>query len=272
MTTTKAAATKRRIRTPVISPALALTALLGIATNATAAPILFNDGWLDGTLRLYDFNTNGAEFIDDVVITDLVLRRDYELGVDFFPAVPLSYQLNRLPYTDCVNNPFTLPSVGGRPACLTSLWMNFTAPLTYVDGCSPVPLTGFAEISALIVQRGGSCTFYDRWALAEAQGHEALIVANNAPGAPGPVGGVPAGAEPTIPLFRVTDDVGFELLHSSRSINQVGWGYNPLLEMRVSWTPIVTPVPVSEPSGLALFAGALLALVSLGRRKRQTAA
>lgn len=68
------------------------------AQEAAASPIQAYGGWLDGTLRAYDgFKTiNGTVFL-----YPNVLRREYVLGVDFFPAVPRYYTDSGL-LTACV--------------------------------------------------------------------------------------------------------------------------------------------------------------------------
>src|SRR5262245_36643698 len=69
----------------------------GASWTAAAAPISAYGGTLDATLRFFDWQ-HSADFSANL----LLLRAEYELGVDFMPAVPLSFQQSSTPYSACV--------------------------------------------------------------------------------------------------------------------------------------------------------------------------
>ena len=259
-----------------IPRAIAILALLsGMASPAGAAPISAYGGYLDGVLRVYDIQVrdDGFAYLGNVI-------HDYQLGIDFFPAVPLSFQSSLTPYSACnagynwgVRCVTNMSSVLADPfAQDRALPPALQPPLG--DGCGgPISTdyhaAGLAD-SAMVAR--GPCTFGQKWMNAEAGGMLGLLVAETSAGPIGGVGLVPmSGVEPTIPLFRVTQAVAAEIRTGSPIVNDPRGPmvHTALIEMVVHWTPISTPVP--EPPTLLLLIIGLGMIAGAGRRVRLSA-
>jgi hypothetical protein len=268
---------------------------------AWAAPIQLYGGTLDGTLRFFDF-----QHTDDYGVNFRILRREYELGVDFMPAVPLSNQQGSVPYTGCAQPRFAGGAAfygpcGTQAAALTTSpsifdYSDVPAQLTPLsDGCSPpYPYPGNVAIAVR-----GNCSFSERWQELEGAGYTGVLLQNNVPGILASGIGllpVPAGTtEPTIPFMMITQEVANELRSGSRgydlSFNGDGRRYFPIIQMYVTWTPLTNPdlenppldpgiggssqpptlVPAApEPASLTLtlLAGALCGVRGVKRRAR----
>jgi hypothetical protein len=213
------------------------------APRATAAPMLLYGGTLDATLRLYDY-----QHTDDFSVGFRILRAEYELGVDFMPAVPLSNQLDGVPYTGCVDYPFSFNAAffgpcGGNATALTSSGFQDSSPLQ--DGCSPP----YYNPGKVVIVVRGNCTFSERWQELEGAGYIGVLVQNNAPGIL--TGGIgllpppPGTTEPTIPFMLITQEVANELRGGSfgydLSFSRDPYRYFPIVQMYVTWTPLTNP-------------------------------
>jgi hypothetical protein len=242
------------------------------AASAGAAPIQAYGGWLDATFRVYDY---GYKTIDgQVYFYPNELRREFVLGVDFFPAVPLdvtqagtSYSVclasNNLLVPECKNQliPWTVSGSGiyGEPATQSPL----------ADGC--VPNTNpYSNDPVLLVSRGG-CSFLQKWQVAQNGGWGALLVAETTDGLPvGPVGLVPSSDQFTIPLLRITHEVASEIRRgSSFPDDRDGARGIPWVEIQVSWSLDPPPPPIPEPPLLSLIGiGSALVAARVRRRSR----
>src|SRR5262245_22892556 len=166
--------------------------------RASAAPIPFHDGLLDGVLRTY--MPGGGQ---------LVVEHDYILGTDFFPAVPLSFLNTATPYSRCPTSPALSDCLVFVLQVVTSDGSPDTPGHDLSDGCSGLT-QGFQTVP-IMVERG-NCTFSDKWALAESRLWGGVLVANDAPGPVTEVGILPdPNFEPTIPFMRITQAVGDEI-------------------------------------------------------------
>ena len=217
--------------------------IVASADRAIASPIQLYGGTLDATLRFYD-----VQHTDDFSVNFRILRAEYELGVDFTPAVPLSNQLGAVPYTGCVQHPFSAHTpffgpCGGLAIALTSSGFFFdTTPLR--DGCAP-PYPNPGRVA--IVLRG-NCSFSERWQELEGAGYVGVLVENNVPGLLAGIGLVPVPSgttEPTIPFMLITQEVANELRTGSRgydlSFSRDAYTYYPIIQMSVTWTPLTNP-------------------------------
>jgi hypothetical protein len=217
---------------------------------ASAAPIQLYGGTLDATLRFFDY-----QHTDDYSSGFRILREEYELGVDFIAAVPLSNQQNLVPYTGCVQatgpNTAFLGPCGAQAAALTSVpsindYSDDPAQLTpLADGCSPP----YNYTGKIVMVLRGNCSFSERWQELEGAGYLGVLVENNGPGLLAGLGLVPVPAgttEPTIPFFLITAEVADELRSGSRGYNLSfqgdGHRYLPILQMRVTWTPTIPDI------------------------------
>jgi len=217
---------------------------------AAATPIDAYGGTLDATLRFFDVQST-----EDLSVQILLLRREYVLGVDFMPGVPLSFQQQSIPYTACAEE---LGGILGR-ACTSLLEV---LPASLNPGCDaglpgfdiPVPRT------AMLVR--GTCAFLTKWENAEAGGYSGVLLENNNPGPPIPIGLGPSTNEPTIPFFMITQDVANEIRTGSRRYFFDGSlapfpfdRFDPIIQMQVTWTPRATPLdPAPEPPSIVLMA------------------
>lgn len=251
---------------------------LVLVTRAEAAPIQAYGGWLDATFRVYDYGykeINGQTFF-----YPNELRRDFVLGVDFYPGVPFAFTSTGTDYSVCIDSsnslipecknsmlPWTTaytpggnvtPGIFGDPATQTPL----------ADGCDPLG-NSFSNHPLLIVARGG-CSFLQKWQVAQNGGWGGVLVAETDPASP--VAGSAFGASLdvfTVPFLRVTSEVAGEIRRGSTfPDDQTGTRGIPWLEIEVSWslTP-PPPPPVPEPSSLVL---AGIGLTLAARRLRRT--
>ena len=111
-----------------------------IASAASAIPIEYTGGYLDGTLRVYEVTDD-----DFMAPYDLVLLHDFDLGTDFYPAVPTSFLQNGTPYSWCTHGAANLSLLTNSPECLGFVFPLSTAPFgdpitvaSLSDGCSNV--------------------------------------------------------------------------------------------------------------------------------------
>ena len=238
--------------------------LLALSSGASATPIPFAGGQLDGVLRTYTYTSSPT----DPTMAVLTLLRDYVLGVDFYPALPLSYQNGTTPYTRCVQDGVNYAVLVNPVPCLS-----FFYPVTTEvfgqgdlrDGCDFIASVPESPPGRPVMVERGNCTFRDKWAFAESEGWGGVLVVNDAPGSVGATGLIPdpSSPEPTIAFMRLTQDVGAQIRAEDNA-------FSVLLEMSVTWTPdpVVTPVP--EPGTIALLAGGL-ATIYHRRCRRATA-
>ena len=242
---------RRCVLTAALIPALALP--------ASATPIEFGGGLLDGVLRTYQLAVSPSNLLYDVVPL-----REYVLGVDFFPGVPLSVQNGSTPYSRCVQHGINYAALNSPPPCLSFFFPVTTLPFgagDLGDGCTFI--AGVPESPPgrpIMVERGG-CTFRDKWAFAESQGWGGVMVVNDAPGPVGAVGLIPdpLSPEPTIAFMRLTQSVG-EQIRADWAISLVA------VEMQVHWTPRAAP----EPATLALLGVAAAAALRRRHALRHT--
>jgi hypothetical protein len=263
-------------------PAVLLLGLVAVVRHAEAVPIQAYGGWLDGTFRVYDL---GHQVIDGQTFgAPNVLRREFVLGTDWFPAVPVNFTQNGLAYEACLSNtnplvpncfanvlPRTVdwnighefPPAGvlGEPAAQTS---------ALTDGCSPLS-NPFSNDPVLMVARG-NCAFADKWAYAENGGWGGLLIVE-APGSPVAASAIlPGTPNFTTPMTRITADVAAEIRRGSTSADTPGVLSFPWIELRVTWSltppppPPPPPEPVPEPSTLALLAAGAGLLAARKRR------
>lgn len=231
--------------------------LVASAHQAIASPIQLYGGTLDGTLRFFDF-----QHTDDYSVNFRILRKEYVLGVDFMPAVPLSNQLGGVPYTGCAQPMFPSQATfygpcGATATALTSSpsifdYSDIPAQLTPLsDGCSP-PYFNPGHV-AIVVR--GNCSFSERWQELEGARYNGVLLQNNVPGLL--TGGLgllphpPGTTEPTIPFMLITQEVANELRSGSRgydlSFNRDPHRYYPMIQMRVTWTPLTNPDTENPP-------------------------
>ena len=251
--------------------------------SASAAPISAYGGTLDATLRFFDIQHS-----EDYSVSIALLRSEYQLGIDFMPAVPLSFQQSLTPYSGCLSTGLTVfgpncfaqvePIAVPGTSVFTGLTNDDPSQLgALVDACAP----GFGryqvgDLIAMIAR--GNCSFSTKWENAEAAGYPAVLVENNVPGPVGGIAPVPGAFEPTIPFFLITQAVAQEIRTGSKGYLLDGSPVNdhffPLVQMRVTWTPpsigdppVEPPVEtVPEPSSMLLsLIGA--AGVALARRR-----
>jgi hypothetical protein len=232
------------------------------SSAAWASPIQLYGGTLDGTLRFFDF-----QHTDDYSVNFRILRREYELGVDFMPAVPLSNQQNGVPYTGCAQPTFSFQAAffgpcGANARVLTNPpsiydYGDVPAQLTALsDGCSPP----YYNPGKVVIVARGNCSFSERWQELEGAGYTGVLLQNNVPGILTSGIGllpVPAGTtEPTIPFMMITQEVANELRSGSRgydlSFNGDGRLYLPIIQMYVTWTPLTNPDTENPPLDLGI--------------------
>jgi hypothetical protein len=240
--------------------------LCASAQLASAAPIQAYGGWLDGTLRVFDFveTTPGS--------IEMVVRREYVLGVDFFPGVPLSFTQSGTDYVGCAGSFTTcVEQVMPWTTAFTPGGRVFPPPGTFGDPASQTPLTDgcpslqnqgtlFSGNPVLMVARG-NCTFTQKWQTAQFGGWGGSLVVDGPDDTLAGVGLIPTADEPTlIPLFRITAATAADIRRGAAFVTV------PRVEMRVSWTQ-TPPQPVPEPSSLTLCAIGTM-LIAVRRRRR----
>ena len=228
--------------------------VLALAVPASATPIEFGGGLLDGVLRTYRLHESPVNFLYDVVPL-----RNYVLGLDFYPGVPLSVQNGTLPYSRCVQHGINYAALNNPLPCLSFFFHWTTLPFgegDLRDGCTAIGPES-PPGRPLMVERG-NCTFREKWAIAESQGWGGVLVVNDAPGPVGAVGLIPdpSSPEPAIAFMRLTQPVGDQI--------RADWEAGILaLEMQVHWTPKVS---APEPATLMLLSVGLAAAVRRRRR------
>jgi subtilisin family serine protease len=104
---------------------------------------------------------------------------------------------------------------------------DLTAPLSVVlsndnlgTACSALPANTLTGRIALIAR--GACTFSTKIRNAQVAGAIAVLVANNAPGDPVPMGGDGTPNQPTVPAYMVSVDTGAALKPLSGSATTIG--------------------------------------------------
>ena len=244
----------------VLRTLLSAGVVLTLTSTASATPIPFAGGLLDGVLRTYTYQSSPT----DPTMAVLSLLRDYEVGVDFYPGLPLSFQNGTTPYTRCVQDGVNYAVLVNPVPCLS-----FFYPVTTEvfgqgdlrDGCTFIAAVHESPPGRPVMVERGNCTFRDKWAFAESEGWGGVLVVNDLDGPVGATGLIPdpSTPEPLIAFMRLTKDVGAQIRTDDRQ-------FSVLLQMSVSWTPNPV-VPVSEPGTLALMAGGLAAIY--GRRRRR---
>jgi hypothetical protein len=238
--------------------------VLFVPRFAAATPIDAYGGTLDATLRFFDVQST-----EDFRVQILLLRREYVLGVDFIPGVPLSFQQQQIPYTACAEE---LGGINGK-ACTSLLDVLIDPNGTggSILGDNPANLAtlnlgcdaGFFEVVPRTVMLArGTCSFLTKWENAVAGGYSGVLLENNNPGPPIPIGLGPSTNEPTIPFFMITQDVANEIRTGSRRYFFDGSlapfpfdRFDPIIQMQVTWTPRATPLdPAPEPPSIVLMA------------------
>ena len=237
--------------------------VLALTSNAAATPIPFAGGLLDGVLRTYTYHSAPT----NPSMAEISLLRDYVVGVDFYPGLPLSFQNGTTPYTRCVQDGVNYAVLVNPVPCLS-----FFYPVTTEvfgegdlrDGCTFIASVPDSPPGRPIMVVRGGCTFRDKWAFAESESWGGVMVVNDADGPVGATGLIPDPntPEPSIAFMRLTKDVGAQIRTDDRQLSV-------LLEMSVSWTPNPGP-PVPEPGTLALVAAGMAAIYQ--RRRRRAAA
>ena len=226
--------------------------VLALTSTASAAPIPFNGGLLDGVLRTYRLvqPTTFPGLVDPVIL------RDYTLGTDFYPAVPLSFLNSDTPYSRCVQDGINYAVLNNPPPCL-SFFFQVTTELfgqgELRDGCTFIASVPDSPPGRPIMVARGVCSFSQKWEFAESQGWGGVMVVNDAAGPVAPFAIVPnPNFEPTIAFMRLTKDVGDQI--------RADWNAGTLaVEMSVSWTPNPVTTAAPEPGTLALMAVGLAA-------------
>ena len=244
----------------VLRALLSAGVVLVLTSTASATPIPFAGGMLDGVLRTYTYDSSPA----NPSMAEITLLRDYVIGVDFYPALPLSFQNGTTPYSRCVQDGVNYAVLVNPVPCLS-----FFFPVTTEifgqgdlrDGCTFIASVPESPPGRPVMVERGGCTFRDKWAFAESQGWGGVLVVNDAPGDVGATGLIPDPntPEPLIAFMRLTQGVGAQIRADDSA-------FSVLLQMSVTWTPNPVP-PVPEPGTLALMAGGLAAIY--GRRRRR---
>jgi hypothetical protein len=234
-------------------------ALVGVPTICDAGTIFYPGfGTLDASLTSYDLQGN--------------VMREYTLGTDFMPGLPVGIMLTHNSYVACAGGPSgcdSINTVGVFPVIpffITGTGDNgfFGDPgeqTPLADGCTQYRDIFFTGIPVLVAR--GGCSFTDKMLIAEHALFDSVLVedTSGAPslGIPGLLPGSPAG----MPLFLITSAVATEL----RIPIIPGPNFMPGLNMSVQWTPLTVP----EPASLSLL-GIGLAALGVVRRRNQSSA
>ena len=271
---------------PSLSPvgALAGACLAALMNTATAAPIPFQGGVLDGSFIVYDLT-----YPDATSLPTLTVRHSYQIGTDFMTGIPDSYQDPQHPqpyHAAAVTNPplnafvasaltRALPADAPNDVVIRLFgWYNFTLdvvnfqPVHVVrslddacDASSMPPAQPYIFDRAGLIAARGHCTFDTKWTNIEDAGFDAGIIVNNVPGQVFGFAGITSSHN--IPLILVSEDVGNDLRDGSLQ-TFVGdaatptrtFQYPAVFSIEISWTPNV----VAEPATISLLSIGLLGL------------